>query len=84
MSRALPAKLDPYVGISGMATPSQSNRDAPPSPGGDPDQPDSNIPVPPAGNERDVKDRSKNGYGHTGNREQVPLPEGAPRPHRIF
>jgi hypothetical protein len=65
---------------------SHSNADVPPSPGGDPDQPDNNVPVPPARNDRDVKDKNKNksGYGHTGNREEVPLPEGAPKPHQIF
>ena len=63
--------------------PKISDEEKPPSPGGDPDQPDNNLPVP---NEqgRDVKDKDKSGYGHTGEREQVPLPEGAPKPHQIF
>jgi hypothetical protein len=61
-----------------------SQRDQPPNPGGDPDQPDNNLPAPPARNDRDVKDKQKSGYGHTGEREQVPLPEGAPKPHQIF
>jgi hypothetical protein len=67
-----------------MATKSQGSPDAPPSPGGDPDQPDNNVPVPPIQNDRKIKDRKKSGYGHTGNREEVPLPEGAPKPHQIF
>ena len=62
---------------------SHSNPDEPPSPGGDPDQ-DNNVRVPPARNERAVNDKEKSGYGHTGNREEVPLPEGAPKPHQIF
>jgi hypothetical protein len=70
------------MGLSFMATKSE-DQDAPPIPGGDPDQPDNNIPVP-RGNDREVKDKNKSGYGHTGNREEVPLPEGAPRPHQIF
>jgi hypothetical protein len=66
-----------------MAAKSQDSPDAPPSPGGDPDQPDNNVPVPPPAN-NEVKDKRKSGYGHTGNREEVPLPEGAPKPHQIF
>lgn len=66
-----------------MATTSQGNPDEPSSPRGDPDQ-DNNVRVPPARNERTVKDKEKSGYGHTGNREEVPLPEGAPKPHQIF
>lgn len=65
-----------------MATISQHNHDEP-SPGGDPVQ-DDNVLAHPARNERDVKDKEKSGYGHTGNREEVPLPEGAPKPHQIF
>jgi hypothetical protein len=67
-----------------MATRSQGNPDAPPTPGGDPDQPDNNIPVSHARNDREIKDTEKRGYGHTGNREEVPAPEGAPKPHQIF
>ncbi len=66
-----------------MPTSSQGNPDKPPSPGGDPDQPDNNIPVTPARNNA-VKNKEKTGYGHTGNREEVPVPEGAPKPHQIF
>jgi hypothetical protein len=66
-----------------MANNSQGSSDAPPSPGGDPDQPDNNVPVPPP-RTNEIKDKSKTGYGHTGNREEVPLPEGAPKPHQIF
>jgi hypothetical protein len=67
-----------------MATKPRDNPDQPPSPGGDPDQPDNNVPVPPARNDREVKNKEKTGYGHTGNREEVPVPEGAPKPHQIF
>ena len=67
-----------------MATKSQGSPDAPPSPGGDPDQPDNNVPIPPIQNDRKIKDREKSGYGHTGNPDEVPLPEGAPKPHPIF
>jgi hypothetical protein len=67
-----------------MATKSQGNPDQPPSPGGDPDQPDNNVPVPPARNDREIKDNEKTGYGHTGNREGVPVPVSAPKPHQIF
>jgi hypothetical protein len=66
-----------------MAPKSQGSPDAPPSPGGDPDQPDNNVPVPPPRN-NEIKNKRKSGYGHTGNREEVPLPEGAPKPHQIF
>jgi hypothetical protein len=66
-----------------MTNTSQGDRDVPPSPGGDPDQSDGNLPAPP-GRDREVKDKDRSGYGHTGEREQVPLPEGAPRPHQIF
>jgi hypothetical protein len=66
-----------------MPIQSQGSPDAPPSPGGDPDQLDNNIPVPPAQND-EIKDQKKRSYGHTGNREQVPSPEGAPKPHQIF
>jgi hypothetical protein len=61
----------------------QENPDTPPSPGGDPDQPDNNAPEPPRQN-NEIKNKQKSGYGHTGNREEVPLPEGAPKPHQIF
>jgi hypothetical protein len=67
-----------------MATISQGTPEKPPSPGGDPDQPDDNVPVPPARNDRKTKDKERSGYGHTGNREEVPAPEGAPKPHQIF
>jgi hypothetical protein len=61
-----------------------AQRDQPPSPGGDPNQTDNGVPVPCSHNGREVKDKEKSGFGHTGEREQVPLPEGAPRPHQIF
>jgi hypothetical protein len=66
-----------------MTSTSQSDRDSPPSPGGDPDQPDNNAPTPPA-RDNEVSNKDKTGYGHTGNREEVPAPEGAPKPHQIF
>ena len=66
-----------------MAAKSQGSPDTPPSPGGDPDQPDNNVPVPAPRND-EIKDKQKSGYGHTGNREAVPLPEGAPEPPQIF
>ena len=66
-----------------MGTKSQGNPDQPPSPGGDPDQPDNNVPVPPARN-NEVEHKDKSGYGHPGNREEIPVPEGAPKPHQIF
>jgi hypothetical protein len=59
------------------------DHDSPPTPGGDPDQPDNNLPVPrPSGDP--VKNNDKSGYGHTGNREEVPIPKGAPKPHQLF
>ena len=64
-----------------MANTSQD--DLPPSPGGDPDQPDNNVPVPPD-RDHEVRNKQKNGYGHLGNREEVPRPKGAPKPHQIF
>jgi hypothetical protein len=66
-----------------MAAKSQGSPDTPHSPGGDPDQPDNNVPVPAPRND-EINDKQKSGYGHTGNREAVPLPEGAPEPHQIF
>ena len=66
-----------------MAAKSQGSSDTPPSPGGDPDQPDNNVPVPAPRND-EIKDKRKSGYGHTGNREAFPLPEGPPEPHQIF
>jgi hypothetical protein len=67
-----------------VATKSQISPDQPPTPGGDPDQPDNNVPVPPARSDREVKDKEKRGYGHTGNRDEVPLPPGAPKPREIY
>lgn len=66
-----------------MMSNSQSDHDSPPSPGGNPDQPDSNAPVPPV-RDNEAKNKDKTGYGHAGNREMVPVPEGAPKPHQIF
>jgi hypothetical protein len=66
-----------------MSIEPQDNPDTPPSPGGDPDKPDNNAPVPHRQN-NEIKNKRKSGYGHTGNREEVPLPEGAPKPHQIF
>jgi hypothetical protein len=65
-----------------MAAKSQGSPDTPPSPGGDPDQ-DNKVPVPAPRND-EINDKRKSGYGHTGNREEVPVPEGAPKPHQIF
>jgi hypothetical protein len=71
-------------GAQTMATRSQSNPDKPPSPGGDPNQvPDTNIPVPPTAN-NEIRDKEKSGYGHPGKRDEVPVPEGAPKPHQVF
>ena len=67
-----------------MATTSQDKSENPAGAGGDPNQPDDNVRVPPARNDRKIKDNEKSGYGHTGNREEVPTPEGAPKPHQIF
>lgn len=68
-----------------MTSTSPPDRVSPPSPGGDPDQPDNNVPKPPARNsDREIKDKEKGGYGRIGEREQVPLPEGAPEPKQIF
>lgn len=67
-----------------MPTRSHGNPEVPPSPGGDPDQPDNNVPVPPARNAREIQRKEKTGYGHIGNREEVPAPKGAPKPHQIF
>jgi hypothetical protein len=66
-----------------MPTKSRGDSKTPPSPGGDPDQPDSTVPVPPARN-REIRDKEKSGYGHTGHRNAVPVPKGAPKPHQIF
>lgn len=68
-----------------MGTPWQESNDQAPVPGGDPDQPNDDVPQVPIGqDEREPKVKDKTGYGHIGNREQVPLPEGAPKPHQIF
>jgi hypothetical protein len=53
-------------------------------PGGDLDQSANDIPAPAGPKNREIKDKEKSGYGHTGNREEVPVPEGAPKPHQIF
>jgi hypothetical protein len=67
-----------------ISTQSQNTADRPPTPGGDPDQPPSDLPAPPAGGtESDPKGKDKTGYGHIGNKE-TPPPEGAPKPHEIF
>jgi hypothetical protein len=55
----------------------------PPSPGGDPDQPPSDLPKPPAHPDTDETKGRKSGFGHIGNKD-VPRPEGAPPPHQIF
>jgi hypothetical protein len=67
-----------------MKTKLRGNPDEPPTPGGDPEQPDNNVPVPLTRNDQEIEDKERSGYGHTGNREEVPLPEGAPKPHQIF
>jgi hypothetical protein len=67
-----------------MPTKSRGTADEPPIPGGDPDQPANDIPAPARPNNREIEDKEKSGYGHTGNREEVPVPEGAPEPHQIF
>lgn len=57
--------------------------DQPPTPGGDPDQPNDDVPVPPAQQTDENKSKDKSGYGHIGNNE-VPPPKSAPPPHQIF
>lgn len=68
-----------------MGTRSQDNNtDQPPVPGGDPDQPPNDLPIPPSRDDtRDTQNKNKGGYGHIGNKE-VPAPKGAPPPHEIF
>jgi hypothetical protein len=63
--------------------------DQPPTPGGDPDQPNNDLPRAPRDQAaREPKQKKKTGrgetgYGHTGNTD-VPRPSGAPKPHQIF
>ena len=62
----------------------QDGNDQPPTPGGDPDQPNNDLPVPPAGkDDGQTKTKDKKGYGHLGNKDGPP-PKGAPPPHQIF
>lgn len=67
-----------------MPTRSHGNPDGPPSPGGDLDQPDNNVAVPPARNAREIKDNEKTVFGHTGSREEVPAPKGAPNASNLL
>jgi hypothetical protein len=57
--------------------------DQPPTPGGDPDQPPSDLPDPAVKQDKDDGKGTKSGFGHIGNK-QVPRPKGAPPPHEIF
>lgn len=60
--------------------------DQPPVPGGDPDQPPSDLPRPTkkgSTNENKGKDKDKTGYGPIA-KEETPRPEGAPEPHQIY
>jgi len=59
----------------------QRDQDKPPSPGGDPDQPNADVPAPPATDQ--PAEKPKSGFGHIGNKD-VPAPKGAPKPHQIF
>jgi hypothetical protein len=62
----------------------KSSTDQPPVPGGDPDQPPSDLPVPPErGSTSQPKEKDKTGYGHIP-KEETPRPEGAPKPHQIY
>ena len=64
-----------------MAISSHTAEDQPPTPGGDPDQPPSDLPVPRTG-QKETKKRDR-GYGHI-ETDDEPRPEGAPQPHQIF
>jgi hypothetical protein len=67
-----------------MGNQNRGNEDQPPTPGGDPDQPNDDVPERPAAEDSDEnKGKDKSGYGHIGNKE-VPRPEGAPPPHQIY
>jgi len=62
----------------------QSNADQPPVPGGDPDQPPSDLPTPKKGEAASTpKGKDKTGYAPIAT-EETPRPEGAPKPHQIF
>jgi hypothetical protein len=71
-----------------MATPIHgADRDAPPSPGGDPAQPPQDLPTPRAGQDKG-KDKEKNaddqdGYGPIGKKD-VPSSPDTPEPHQIY
>jgi hypothetical protein len=65
-----------------MAT-SQASSNAPPSPGGDPDQSDNDVPVPAPRND-EVEDKKESGYGRTGNREGVAFQRAPQKPQQIF
>lgn len=61
----------------------------PPEPGGDPDQPPTDLPAPRPGQDHvsdrtnDKKGDDKEGFGHIGNKD-VPSSKGTPEPHQIF
>jgi hypothetical protein len=61
-----------------------SGADQSPAPGGDPDPPPSDLPVPRKGGSiRKSQGEDKTGYGHIA-KEETPRPEGAPKPHQIY
>jgi hypothetical protein len=62
---------------------SQKATDQPPSPGGDPDQPPSDLPTPNAQDKGKDKPQDQEGFGHIG-RKNVPASKGTPEPHEIF
>jgi hypothetical protein len=62
----------------------RDRRDQPPAPGGDPDQPPTDLPAPRTGQDRDPGGMNdKDGFGHIGNKD-VPSSKGTPKPHQIF
>lgn len=69
-----------------MANQSQNSTDQPPVPGGDPDQPPSDLPKPTKGKGEQASKPTgadKTGYAHIAT-EETPRPEGAPKPHQIY
>jgi hypothetical protein len=62
----------------------QNHLDRPPTPGGDPDQPPTDLPTPRAGQDKGKdKTKDKEGFGHIGNKD-VPSSKETPEPHQIF
>jgi hypothetical protein len=58
----------------------QNRPNQPPTPGGDPDQPPTDLPNPRPGQD---KGKDKVGFGHIGNKD-VPSSDRSPEPHNIF